>query len=169
MHPGEDVPALTPQCSRRSRLIPYLAPRLAVQRKASTAAGAHPTQFYTFCKVGTGYSIAELEEINSRLRGKWLPWVRGRAPPWMIGYPKDSPLACIHPRDSVILSLKHFQLSECDVNNYSAGITARFPRVQAIRYVPLTTPPLPNLHTSIDCNDRQSVCACHIPPSPLYF
>ncbi len=44
------------------------------------------TKFYSLCKVGTGYSLSQLEELRAKLMPcaiKKIDNVKGYAPPWM--------------------------------------------------------------------------------------
>ena len=36
-----------------------------------------PKKFYTFCKVGTGYKLHELQELRNKLKKYWQPFREG--------------------------------------------------------------------------------------------
>lgn len=89
-------------------------------------------KFYTFCKVGSGYSLEQLQELNNRLH--WMPYDKKKPPEWLMGWKPskdDMPDMIVHPQNSVVVELKCYQVVEC--RKFFAGLTARFPRVEKIR------------------------------------
>ena len=44
-----------------------------------------PPKLYAFCKVGSGYSIARLQELRKELETKWQPYDKDRQPPHFMG------------------------------------------------------------------------------------
>lgn len=96
------------------------------------------TKYRSICKVGTGYSFQELEELRAKITPYIVPWDQDkqRLPPhftyWRIGKPDDVPDVWIPPERSFIVELKCAEIVTSD--QFSAGITCRFPRLRKIRY-----------------------------------
>lgn len=89
-----------------------------------------------FCKVGTGYSMEELGELRSRLRGNWRMY-DARVPP--NSFAKWTPAMSERPdvyisdlSKSVVLEVKAGELVISE--QYPTFYTLRFPRVVKIRY-----------------------------------
>ena len=98
---------------------------------------APPRRFYTFCKVGSGYTIPQLNELRNRLRDKWKSYDKRRSPPWLLGWrpePGDVPDVVIEPRDSIIVEIKCYEIIPCPASKFLAEFTCRFPRVTRFRY-----------------------------------
>jgi len=74
-----------------------------------------PTKFYTFCKVGSGYSRSELYEFNRRLAQHWTVFDKKSAPQWLELAPgfKQRPDAYIEPDKSAILQVSTISLIFC--------------------------------------------------------
>jgi hypothetical protein len=96
-------------------------------------------KYRSICKVGTGYSFQELEELRSKITPFIVPWDqtdKQRLPPhftyWRIGKSDDVPDVWILPEKSFIVELKCAEIVTSD--QFSAGITCRFPRLRKIRY-----------------------------------
>jgi hypothetical protein len=103
------------------------------------------TTYQPVCRVGTGYSFDELKELREKLESIKIPWeksftgVKGpngvRTQPMMAYWkpkPDNKPDFFIPPKESFVLQVKCAEL--VDSTAFSAGITARFPRVERIRY-----------------------------------
>jgi DNA ligase-4 len=89
--------------------------------------------YYSFCRVGTGYSGKELEELQKLLEPHWKNF-DAQHPPSCIDLGdslKDKPDVWIHPRHSKILQVKAAQITP--TKKYKTGFTLRFPRVERIR------------------------------------
>eukprot|EP01132_Coremiostelium_polycephalum_P002500 gene2500-3093_t len=89
--------------------------------------------FYSFCKVGSGYSYQELRELQKSLDPHWKPF-KTQNPPKCIQLAepfKEKPDVWIDPKHSRVLQIKAAQL--VDTEKYRAGYTCRFPRVVKIR------------------------------------
>eukprot|EP00697_Spironema_sp_BW2_P013154 gnl/Spiro4/3110_TR1510_c0_g1_i1.p1 gnl/Spiro4/3110_TR1510_c0_g1~~gnl/Spiro4/3110_TR1510_c0_g1_i1.p1 ORF type:complete len:957 (-),score=239.75 gnl/Spiro4/3110_TR1510_c0_g1_i1:47-2917(-) len=103
--------------------------------KTPTVPGQRPDKFLTFCKVGTGYTIAELHELANRLQGKWRDYDPNNPPLHLAGWraqPGERPDVYIPPHLSVILQVQAAEIVPSD--KYHAGFTLRFPRTDRIRH-----------------------------------
>ena len=89
--------------------------------------------YYSFCRVGTGYSDQELEVLQKILEPYWKDFDVHRPPSCIhLGDSlKDNPDVWIHPIHSKILQIKAAQITP--TKKYKAGFTLRFPRVERIR------------------------------------
>ncbi|CAB3987149.1 DNA ligase 4 [Paramuricea clavata] len=95
--------------------------------------GEKPSKFYSFCKVGSGYSINELKELCRQLHPHWRKFDINK-PPSIIELPhgyKEKPDVWIEPSKSKIVQIKAAEIVPSD--NYKAGQTLRFPRLEKIR------------------------------------
>ena len=110
---------------------------LAVVDRTNLRPDELPRRWYTFCKVGSGYTIPELTELRERLRDKWRPYDKRRAPAWLQGWrpePGDVPDVVIEPSDSLIVEIKCYEIIPCPASKFLAEFTCRFPRVIRFRY-----------------------------------
>jgi DNA ligase 4 len=96
-------------------------------------------KYKSICKVGTGYSFTELEDLRSRLAPIAQPWDKTNRQylpphfcPWRIGKTEDIPDVWVPPERSIVIELKCAELVTS--TQFSAGITCRFPRLRKIRY-----------------------------------
>jgi len=95
-----------------------------------------PPRMFTFCKVGSGYTLERLRELRRDLETKWQKYDPARQPPHFMGWKhekSDMPDVWIDPRDAPCFQIKCYELTECRPNKFSAGYTCRFPRVVQIR------------------------------------
>ncbi|BES90790.1 DNA ligase [Nesidiocoris tenuis] len=90
----------------------------------------HPTKFQSLCRVGSGYSITELEELANKLAPSWLKLRPGLIPPSHL-LAKEKPDLWIQPEKSCILQIKATEVVES--KEYFFGSTLKFVRVQQIR------------------------------------
>ncbi|XP_015777194.1 PREDICTED: DNA ligase 4-like [Acropora digitifera] len=100
---------------------------------SSSIPGQHPSVFHSFCKVGTGYTMNELHELDQLLHPHWRPFDTKRPPETVIlapGY-KEKPDVWIEPTKSKIVQVKAAEIITSD--KFKTGVTLRFPRVEAIR------------------------------------
>ena len=100
----------------------------------------YPKKFYTFCKVGSGYSNNELSELQGYLRPHWKKYrlneIEAKCPHlvrWMP-QPDDVPDFWIEPKNSILIELLANEIVPCQNTKFSAGLTVRFPRCKAFRY-----------------------------------
>lgn len=95
--------------------------------------GTEPKLFYSFCKIGTGYSKKELQDFNQKLVDHWKPFDK-KNPPTSIelapGF-KEKPDAWIEPSRSAIVQIKAAEIIDSD--KFRTGFTLRFPRVEKFR------------------------------------
>jgi DNA ligase-4 len=92
------------------------------------------SKFIPFCKVGTGYSLAQLQELRTKLKPQWRRFTSSPDywPAWSPPA-KDRPDFYIEdPSKSVVLELKGAEIVDSD--SFPSACVLRFPRVQNIRY-----------------------------------
>ncbi|XP_052777625.1 DNA ligase 4-like [Mya arenaria] len=95
--------------------------------------GDKPELFYSFCKIGSGYSKKELRDFNAKLVDHWQAFDK-KNPPRCIelasGF-KEKPDAWIDPSKSAIVQIKAAEI--IDSERFRCGFTLRFPRVEKFR------------------------------------
>lgn len=99
-------------------------------------------KYMTVGKVGTGYTYAELKELREKLNPHWQQWPLAAGTkaaaqpthltPWTKIKRDDIPHVWIPPEESCILEVKCAEITPSE--NFSIGLTLRFPRVAKIRY-----------------------------------
>ncbi|KAJ3103023.1 DNA ligase (ATP) [Phlyctochytrium planicorne] len=91
-------------------------------------------RYVTICKFGTGYTMAEIEEITHEGEGHWRRFDPKRPPPWFIHPPnsKEKPDMLIPPEHSRVVTVKASEIVKSE--QYAAGWTLRFPRFVKIRH-----------------------------------
>ncbi|ETO14798.1 DNA ligase IV [Reticulomyxa filosa] len=99
----------------------------------------HPSNFYTFCKVGSGYKLKELKELQERLSPYWKPWQKSTPlqAKHLMGWipsPADVPDVWIEPMNSILVELLGNEIVVSDKTKFLAGYTVRFPRCKKFRY-----------------------------------
>ncbi|EGC36387.1 hypothetical protein DICPUDRAFT_97591 [Dictyostelium purpureum] len=90
--------------------------------------------FYSFCKVGSGYTDEQLKILQKELDPHWSPFNTNKPPSCIqLAEPfKEKPDVWIDPRKfSKVVQIKAAQLNPTE--KYKAGYTLRFPRVLKIR------------------------------------
>ncbi|XP_065897200.1 DNA ligase 4-like isoform X2 [Dysidea avara] len=95
--------------------------------------GAHPTEFHSFCKVGSGYTMNELRELGRQLQPYWKVYNPKKPPECLLlaaGH-KEKPDLWIEPRNSKIVQIKAAEIVSSD--KYKVGMTLRFPRLEKVR------------------------------------
>ncbi|KAL4236518.1 DNA ligase (ATP) [Mactra antiquata] len=92
-----------------------------------------PELFYSFCKIGSGYTKKELQDFNAKLVDHWQAFDK-KNPPKCIelasGF-KEKPDAWIEPNKSAIVQIKAAEIIDSD--RFKCGFTLRFPRVEKFR------------------------------------
>lgn len=86
--------------------------------------------YYTFCKIGSGYTHKELLDFNNRFANKWKPWSKKTAPSYIL-CTHEKPDVWIEPSDSCIVQVKATEFMASD--KYKCGFTLRFPRLEKFR------------------------------------
>ena len=98
--------------------------------------GADPMKFYSFFKVGGGFTSADYAAIRHKTDGKWKKWDPKNPPIQYIelaGGPQqfERPDEWILPSDSLVVEVKAASVSTTD--QFKMGFTLRFPRFKRIR------------------------------------
>ena len=86
--------------------------------------------YYSFCKIGSGYTHKELLDFNNRFANKWKPWTKKSAPSYIL-CTHEKPDVWIEPNDSCIVQVKATEFMASD--KYKCGFTLRFPRLEKFR------------------------------------
>ena len=96
--------------------------------------GANPMKFYSFFKVGGGFTSADYAAIRHRTDGKWKVW-NPKHPPYeyvdLAGDQLERPDEWIIPSDSVVIEVKAASLAISD--QFKTTYTLRFPRFKKLR------------------------------------
>lgn len=112
---------------RRSKLVSHFLLGVAVEE------GGDPKEFHSFAKVGSGYSLQELQHLLNRLEDNWHKYDK-KKPPLKItlaqGH-KEKPDLWIDPTKSTILQVKAAEI--INSGRFKTGCTLRFPRVEKVR------------------------------------
>ncbi|KAJ3068801.1 DNA ligase (ATP) [Podochytrium sp. JEL0797] len=90
-------------------------------------------KFVTFCKFGSGYTLAQIEDISHERSAPWQTYDHANPPSWLI-HPlssKERPDKVLHPSHSRVVTVKAAQVVESA--QYGAGWTLRFPRFVKLR------------------------------------
>ncbi|XP_049941539.1 DNA ligase 4 isoform X1 [Schistocerca serialis cubense] len=111
---------------RRRGIISHFLLAAAVSKD-----GAEPEEFHSLVRVGSGYTMAKLEELIQKMKPHWRKCSPGECPPGII-WTKEKPEVWIEPKNSYILQIKATEIVES--SSFKVGYTLRFPRVEEIRY-----------------------------------
>ena len=98
--------------------------------------GANPMKFYSFFKVGGGFTATDYAELRHRTDGKWRKWDSRNPPTEHIALGGDQlqferPDEWILPSDSVVVEVKAASVAMTD--QFKMGLTLRFPRFKKLR------------------------------------
>ncbi|CAF3281633.1 unnamed protein product, partial [Rotaria sp. Silwood2] len=119
---------------RAGILSHFLCCAVVKQEDATTSTqckpDVHDYLYYTFCKIGSGYTHKELLDFNNRFANKWKPWTKKTAPSYIL-CTHEKPDVCIEPSDSCIVQVKATEFMASD--KYKCGFTLRFPRLEKFR------------------------------------
>ncbi|KAL1137893.1 hypothetical protein AAG570_009588 [Ranatra chinensis] len=88
-------------------------------------------KFESICRVGSGYTMEELAELNDRLQLKWVKFNPSSIPDFLL-FGKERPDMWIHPQNSHVLQVKATEVIRS--NDFLCGYTLRFVRVECVRY-----------------------------------
>jgi DNA ligase 4 len=95
----------------------------------------HPMKFWSFCKVGGGFSANDFAEIRHATESKWHTWDPKRPPSEYIEVSDESrkeiPDLWIKPSDSLVFEVKGSQIITSI--SFRTKQTVRFPRFKKIR------------------------------------
>ena len=119
---------------RGGRLSSFLCGLRVDQNQISQ--GASPMKFYSFFKVGGGFTAANYAELRHRTDGKWRKWDSRHPPTEYIALGGDHlqferPDEWILPSDSVVIEVKAASVAVTD--QFKMGLTLRFPRFKKLR------------------------------------
>ena len=89
-----------------------------------------PKIFYSFTKVGSGYSYKELQDFNLKLKNKWQPFDK-KNPPKHLSLTYEKPEVWIEPKDSLIVQIKAVEIVSSE--RYKTGASLRFARLEKFR------------------------------------
>ena len=118
---------------KRSGLLSHFLLAVAFDDKKQVSAEAeikYPTLFYSFCKIGSGYTMKELSDFNRKLTNKWTVFDK-KNPPKHLAVTSERPEVWIDPKDSFIVQVKAVEITVSD--KYKTGVTLRFPRLEKFR------------------------------------
>jgi DNA ligase-4 len=98
--------------------------------------GANLMKFYSFFKVGGGFTANDYSTIAHRTDGQWIEWNKQKPPKELIELAGGSreferPDVWIHPEKSFVIEAKAAQVSNTD--QFRMGFTLRFPRFKKMR------------------------------------
>lgn len=98
--------------------------------------GANPMKFFSFFKVGGGFTAADYAEVRHHTEGKWKKWDRKHPPTEYIELAGgelqyEQPDEWIRPDESVVVSVKAASVAVTD--QFKMGTTLRFPRFKMLR------------------------------------
>ncbi|GBN59991.1 DNA ligase 4 [Araneus ventricosus] len=112
-----------------------------------------PNKFYSFSKVGSGYTFKELYELSGKLGDHWQPYNPKKSPSCLVigGGRKEQPDVWIEPSKSVIVQVKASEINRS--KGFATNCTLRFPRVEKIRY----DKPWHDCMTTIELDDLRNL------------
>lgn len=93
-----------------------------------------PGVYWSVARVGSGYSDAELRQLQTMLQNYWRPYNPANPPKGIVlaeSGIKDVPNVWIEPKYSRVLEILAAQITPSE--KYRAGYTLRFPRVKRVR------------------------------------
>ena len=98
--------------------------------------GANPKKFYSFFKVGGGFTATDYANLRHATDGKWKKWDPKHPPTEYIALAGDHlqyerPDEWILPSDSVVVEVKAAAITPTD--QFKMGFTLRFPRFKRLR------------------------------------
>jgi DNA ligase-4 len=94
--------------------------------------GANPMKFYSFFKVGGGFTAQDYANIKEHTNGKWVDWDRKNPPTQFIDVGNgEIPDVWIKPSDSLVIEVKAASVVESDA--FQTRWSLRFPRFRKLR------------------------------------
>ena len=89
-------------------------------------------KFFSFFKVGGGFSIQDYQNIAEKTSGKWIDWDRKKPPNEFIDVGAgEVPDVWIKPSDSIVIEVKAAQVVES--SQFQTRYSLRFPRFRKLR------------------------------------
>ena len=89
-------------------------------------------RFFSFFKVGGGFTFQDYQNINEKTKGKWIDWDRKHPPTEYIDVGNgEIPDVWIKPDDSVVVEVKAASIIES--NSFQTRYSLRFPRFRRLR------------------------------------
>ena len=97
--------------------------------------GANPMQFYSFCRVGGGFTASDYATIAQQTDGAWEKWNSKKASQFIElagGHREfEKPDVWIHPEKSFVVEVKASSVEQSD--KFRMHFTLRFPRFKRLR------------------------------------
>lgn len=110
---------------RRQGVLSHFLLAVAV---ASEEPGRKPCEFHSICRIGSGYTVAELSDLVDKLS----PHAKaGQQPPGVV-VSREKPDVWINPIKSCVVQVRAAEIVKSAL--YQTGVTLRFPRVEKVRY-----------------------------------
>nr|XP_042896531.1 DNA ligase 4 [Parasteatoda tepidariorum] len=115
---------------RRSNIISHFLLAVASNEQKDS----EPKCYYSFAKVGSGYTFKELLELSAKIEQHWQKYDPKKPPKNLIigGGRKEQPDLWIEPSKSLIVQVKASEINGS--KSFATNCTLRFPRVEKIRY-----------------------------------
>ncbi|KAK9472745.1 ATP dependent DNA ligase domain-containing protein [Dipodascopsis tothii] len=120
------------QGKRRAIVASYLC----ALRVDELGAADKARRFWSFCKVGGGFTAHEYAEIRHLTDGRWRSWDADRPPPGLVELAgprgdRERPDVWIEPEHSVVLEIK--AAAATTSTQFRTNFTLRFPRFRRLR------------------------------------
>ena len=109
---------------------------LRVDEAHASQKTSNPMKFWSFFKVGGGFTAADYANIRHHTDGKWIDWDKKNPPKEFIELggaegQAERPDVWIKPSDSVVVEVKAAQVTQSE--EFRCGLTLRFPRFKRLR------------------------------------
>ena len=92
----------------------------------------NPMKFFSFFKVGGGFTVQDYQNVAETTRGKWIDWDRKNPPSEFIDVGHgEIPDVWIKPSDSIVIEVKAAQVVES--TEFKTRYSLRFPRFRRLR------------------------------------
>jgi DNA ligase-4 len=96
---------------------------------------SNPMKFWSFCKVGGGFTAHDYSSIAHRTDGHWVTWDPKNPPGFLElagnGRQFEKPDMWIHPDHSFVVEIKAASVANSD--QFRTNLTLRFPRFKRMR------------------------------------
>ncbi|KAG0648655.1 Polydeoxyribonucleotide synthase [Hyphodiscus hymeniophilus] len=92
----------------------------------------NPMRFFSFFKVGGGFTVQDYNNIAEKTHGKWTDWDRKKPPTVFIDVGSgEVPDVWIKPDDSIVIEVKAASVIES--SSFQTKYSLRFPRFRKLR------------------------------------